>query len=196
MLLSLFDNLMMGRPYMSRPLKMMLGLTVMVAHGSVWAQPLSGREGAAEAASSSDGAVAHARRGTAETAKTLQISGPVLMVTDLERSLKFYTEGLGMIVASRLPGNPGPGAVLVGPGRRPPPFILLRQRAQEAVASPQIELGNGLSRIMLNVADAAAAAARLKTAGFDVPAPNSRGILFVTDPDGYRYEVIQARNPE
>ena len=81
----------------------------------------------------------------------LQISGPVLMVADLERSLKFYIQGLGMTVASRLSGNPGPGAVVVGPGQRPPPFILLRQRAPEAVASPSVDIGNGLSRIMLGV---------------------------------------------
>ena len=81
-------------------------------------------------------------------------------------------------------------ALVVGPGRRPPPFILLRQRAREATASPAIVLGNGLSRIMLNVPDAGAAAARLKAAGYDVPAPNERGIFFVTDPDGYRYEVL------
>jgi catechol 2,3-dioxygenase-like lactoylglutathione lyase family enzyme len=129
---------------------------------------------------------------TAPTAEALQISGPVLIVSDLERSLKFYTQGLGMIVASRLAGNPGPGAVVVGPGRRPPPFILLRQRTPEAATSPPIEIGNGLSRIMLNVPDAAAAAAKLRAAGFDVPAPNGRGIFAVTDPDGYRYEVIQA----
>jgi catechol 2,3-dioxygenase-like lactoylglutathione lyase family enzyme len=124
--------------------------------------------------------------------EVVQISGPVFMVTDLERSLKFYTEGLGMIVASRLSGNPGPGAVVVGPERRPMPFILLRQRSREAVASPPIEIGKGLSRIMLNVPDAVAAAAKLKAAGFEVPPPNERGIFFVADPDGYRYEVMQA----
>jgi catechol 2,3-dioxygenase-like lactoylglutathione lyase family enzyme len=128
----------------------------------------------------------------APTEEVVQISGPVLMVTDLERSLKFYTEGLGMIVASRLSGNPGPGAVVVGPGHRPTPFILLRQRSREATGSPPIEIGKGLSRIMLNVPDAVAAAAKLKAAGFEVPPPNERGIFFVTDPDGYRYEVMQA----
>lgn len=134
-------------------------------------------------------AAAVAQEAPAEMA--LQIAGPVLMVTDLERSLKFYTEGLGMTVASWLPGNPGPGAVVVGPGKRPPPFILLRQREAQSKTTPPVVVGNGLSRIMLQVPDVAAAAAQLKTAGYDVPFRPGRHIFFVTDPDGYRYEVMQ-----
>jgi hypothetical protein len=44
---------------------------------------------------------------------------------------------------------------------------------------------------MLTVANAQAAEARLKAAGYSPSAPNSRGIFFVKDPDGYSYEVMQ-----
>jgi catechol 2,3-dioxygenase-like lactoylglutathione lyase family enzyme len=121
----------------------------------------------------------------------LRIAGPVLMVADLERSLRFYTEGLGMEVGSRLGGNPGPGATLVGSNRERSPFILLRQRDRVARADPPVEVGQGLSRIMVTVADAKAVAARLKSAGYEPGTPNGRNIFFVTDPDGYRFEVMQ-----
>jgi catechol 2,3-dioxygenase-like lactoylglutathione lyase family enzyme len=44
---------------------------------------------------------------------------------------------------------------------------------------------------MLSVADAKAVEARLRSAGFAPTVPNARNIFFVTDPDGYRYEIIQ-----
>lgn len=168
------------------------GMLLALPHGSAGAQEATQSQRHAVARPPSDADGIRPKAQGADHIQALQISGPVLMVTDLERSLKFYIEGLGMTVASRLPGNPGAGAVVVGAGQRPPPFILLRQRTQEATVSPPIEIGNGLSRIMLNVPDSAAAAARLKAAGFDVAVPNARGIFFVTDPDGYRYEVMPA----
>lgn len=120
-----------------------------------------------------------------------QIAGPVLIVTDLERSIRFYTEGLGLQVASRLPGKPGPGAVLTAPGTARTPFILLRQRSPEARSAPPLALGDGLSRIMIRVPDAAQAARRLKDAGYSVPDAAGKQIFFVSDPDGYRFEIMQ-----
>jgi catechol 2,3-dioxygenase-like lactoylglutathione lyase family enzyme len=120
-----------------------------------------------------------------------QIAGPVLMVTDLERSIRFYTDGLGLQVASRLSGKPGPGAVLTAPGTVGSPFILLRQRDTAVTATPPLTLGDGLSRIMIRVADAAGAADRLRAAGYSVPDLSGKRIFFVTDPDGYRFELMQ-----
>jgi catechol 2,3-dioxygenase-like lactoylglutathione lyase family enzyme len=124
-------------------------------------------------------------------APNLQIAGPVIMVTDLERSVRFYTDGLGLVVGSRLPGKPGPGVTVVAPGEASSPFILLRQRDATVTTQPAIDVGNGLSRIMLSVDDAQALAGRLRSAGYEPSSPNARNIFFVTDPDGYRYEVIQ-----
>lgn len=137
------------------------------------------------------------RAETAQTAATdVQIAGPVLMVADLERSVRFYTQGLGLVLGSRLGGSPGPGATLIAPGGAPSPFILLRQRAPTARTEGGIEVGNGLSRMMLSVRDAQAAAARLISAGYNPSAPNARNIFFITDPDGYRYELIQRAAPK
>ena len=124
----------------------------------------------------------------------VEIAGPVLMVTDLERSLKFYIEGLGLEVGSRLPGKPGPGATIISSKQQSSPFVLLRQRSAGIASSAQpLTLGNGLSRIMLVVQDSVATAARLKAAGFKPNALSARGIFFVEDPDGYRYEIMPRR---
>ena len=119
------------------------------------------------------------------------IVGPVLIVTDLERSLRFYVEGLGLALFRRLPPGPGPGAVLVSATNAPPPHILIRQAAALPGKAGSLVLGNGLSRIMLAVPDSAAVAERLRAAGYAPSALNPAKIFFVADPDGYRYEVIQ-----
>ncbi|MCX7283597.1 MAG: VOC family protein [Novosphingobium sp.] len=127
----------------------------------------------------------------ADTTSTIEIAGPVLMVTDLERSLKFYVGALGLQEMRRLPGKPGPGAIIVAPGHSPQPFMLLQQGAPLAEQSPAIDHGNALSRMMLVVADSTAVAERLTAMGFAHEPVNARGIFFVKDPDGYRLEIMQ-----
>lgn len=121
----------------------------------------------------------------------VEIAGPVLMVTDLERSLKFYQHGLGLAVGTRLPGNPGPGATVIARAGSPAPFLLLRQQAAETGKSPPIQQGNGLSRVMLVVADSEAVAAQLDRAGYAHTPMSERKVFFVSDPDGYRLEIMQ-----
>lgn len=120
----------------------------------------------------------------------IAIAGPVLMVSDLERSLKFYIDGLGMKLASRLPGNPGPGAVVTA-GDAATPFLLLRQRAKEAGSGAAVDLGDGLDRVMLVVPDVQAAAQRLVAAGYAHDPISKTRIFFARDPDGYRFEVME-----
>ena len=137
------------------------------------------------AAIASSGGTAHAAPPAVSSAAPaqdaaidLQIAGPVLMVADLERSLRFYIAGLGMEVGSRLPGNPGPGATVNAPGAAQSPFILLRQRGREARSAQPVTIGDGLSRIMLSAANAKAAEDRLKSAGYAPTVPNGRNVFF------------------
>lgn len=170
--------------------KACVGLSLVLANGTGWAQ----QSASAPAVSMSPVAAIPLRAESAgANAGELSIAGPVLIVTDLERSLRFYTEGLGLVVASRLPGNPGPGATVVARGSGRSPFVLLRQRQDTPESSPPVEIGTGLSRIMLSVSDAKAVEARLRTAGY-APGPiKGKGIFFVKDPDGYSYEIIQTQ---
>lgn len=124
----------------------------------------------------------------------VEIAGPVLMVTDLERALKFYGDGLGLVTGRRLPANPGPGATVTAHAGSTAPFLLLRQQGADPKKSAPIQQGNGLSRIMLVVPDSAAVAARLDSMGYAHTPLNDGKVFFVSDPDGYRFEIIQANS--
>lgn len=116
--------------------------------------------------------------------------GTGLRVSDLERSIRFYTDVLGMRVAMRLPHGTLT-EVMIGFGGRP---ALILMKDSDPAKSPPIALGTGFEKIVLDMPDLAAVTARLKAAGLPVgEVHESTGVkvLFVTDPDGYRYELIQ-----
>jgi catechol 2,3-dioxygenase-like lactoylglutathione lyase family enzyme len=137
------------------------------------------------------GPVTAAEREPQKAAAGIEIAGSVLMVTDLERSLKFYVDGLGLQASTRLPSNAGPGVIMASPGHPTTPFLLIGQSAADPKQSSPVVHGNGLSRVMLVVPYSAAAAARLTAAGFPHEPVNALRIFFVEDPDGFRYEIMQ-----
>jgi lactoylglutathione lyase len=117
---------------------------------------------------------------------SVEIAGPVLRVTDMERSLKFYTEGLGLVITRRIPNG---NVILNAEGKSPTPFIMLLPHPS-AAGTPPLQVGNGLSRIFLRTADVAAMHARLTAAGYKPGAISAgSGVFFVDDPDGYHYEI-------
>ena len=118
----------------------------------------------------------------------------MLRVGDLERSLHFYTQVLGMTLLSRK-DYPGGRFTLafVGYGSNP-------EHAEIELTynwdTSQYELGGGFGHIALGVEDAYAACERITAAGGKVtrPAGPMKGgttvIAFVEDPDGYKIELI------
>ncbi len=115
------------------------------------------------------------------------ISGPLLRVSNMERSLKFYTEGLGLVVVRQ--GSP---MVLAGAGKGPPPIIMLQQ--SPASAPPFKPNSDGLIRFYMSAPDTNALFVRLKERGYAPyrSANEPSGIIFVNDPDGYIYEFTQS----
>lgn len=120
----------------------------------------------------------------------------MLRVGNLQRSIDFYTQVLGMTLLrqSENPeykyslafvgyegGNPGQGEI-----------ELTYNWGVESY-----ELGTAYGHIALGVPDVAESVARIKAAGGNVtrePGPVKGGttvIAFVTDPDGYKIELIQ-----
>jgi catechol 2,3-dioxygenase-like lactoylglutathione lyase family enzyme len=133
-------------------------------------------------------------------AVTVSLMGPALRSSDLERSIKYYTAGLGMTVAATLKhgtvtevifsfGAPSPGQ---------PVLLLFKDEAQDK--SPPIEHGNGFDRVVLRTASVSALSARLAAAGYaageihDIPA-NHMKVMTIEDPDGYRYEITEPSAP-
>ncbi len=125
----------------------------------------------------------------------MRILHTMLRVGDLDRSLAFYTEVLGMHLLRR---NDYPD------GKFTLAFVGYGDESAEAVLEltynwgvERYELGTGYGHVALAVADAAAACAEIKRRGGKVTreaGPMKHGttvIAFVEDPDGYKIELIQ-----
>jgi len=122
----------------------------------------------------------------------MRIAHTMLRVGNLDRSLKFYTEVLGMHVVKRSEHPEGRFTnVFVGYSDE----VTIELTFNWDTAS--YELGNGFGHIALAVEDAYAACAAIKASGGKVTreaGPMKHGttvIAFVEDPDGYKIELIQ-----
>jgi lactoylglutathione lyase len=119
----------------------------------------------------------------------------MLRVVDLERSIAFYTQVLGMRLLRK---HDYPD------GRFTLAFVGFGPESEHAVIelthnwdTHAYELGNGFGHIAIQVPDAYAACAQIKERGGVVTreaGPMKHGttvIAFVQDPDGYKIELIQ-----
>ena len=119
----------------------------------------------------------------------------MLRVGDLQRSIDFYTGVLGMTLL-RTTERPEQkySLAFVGYGSNPE-HAELELTYNHGV--DHYELGTAYGHIALGVPDAYAACEKIKAAGGNVtrePGPVKGGttvIAFVTDPDGYKIELIQ-----
>jgi len=119
----------------------------------------------------------------------------MLRVGNLQRSINFYTDILGMKLL-RTSENPEYkySLAFVGYGNNPD-HAELELTYNWGVES--YEMGTAYGHIALGVPDAYAACEKIKTAGGNVTreaGPVKGGatvIAFVTDPDGYKIELIQ-----
>jgi lactoylglutathione lyase len=119
----------------------------------------------------------------------------MIRVNDLDESLRFYCDRLGMQLL-RKQDYPG--------GRFTLAFVGYGDEATQAVIeltfnwdTHQYDLGNGFGHIALGVADLYATCERLRAHGVKIvrePGPMKHGstqIAFIEDPNGYRIELIQ-----
>jgi len=127
----------------------------------------------------------------------MRILHTMLRVGDLDRSLKFYTDILGMRLLRRTDYPEGKFTLA---------FIGYQSEAEGAVLElthnwgvDSYDLGTGYGHVALEVEDAYAACAEIKHRGGTVTreaGPMKHGstvIAFVQDPDGYKIELIQKR---
>ena len=125
----------------------------------------------------------------------MRILHTMIRVGDLDKSIAFYTEILGMQLLRRTD---------YPEGRFTLAFVGYGDEASEAVLelthnwdTPSYELGNGYGHVALAVDDAYAACAEIKARGGKVTREagpmkgGTRVIAFVEDPDGYKIELIQ-----
>lgn len=119
----------------------------------------------------------------------------MLRVGDLERSIKFYTEVLGMQVLRRQDYPEGKFTLaFVGYGDESEHTVLELTLNWDTKA---YDLGTGFGHIAIEVADAYQACEDVRRAGGKVvrdAGPMKHGttvLAFIEDPDGYRIEFIQ-----
>lgn len=127
----------------------------------------------------------------------MRILHTMIRVGDLERSLNFYTEVLGMRLLRRKDYPDGKFTLA---------FVGYGEEADEAVIEltynwdvEAYELGNAFGHIAIGVEDIKETCAEIKRRGGKVvrePGPMKHGttvIAFVEDPDGYKLELIEGR---
>ena len=127
----------------------------------------------------------------------MRILHTMLRVGELDRSILFYTEVLGMRLLRRT-GYPEGKFTLA--------FVGYQDERDGAVLEltfnwgvDKYEIGSGYGHVALEVDDAYAACAEIKRRGGTVTreaGPMKHGstvIAFVQDPDGYKIELIQKK---
>jgi lactoylglutathione lyase len=127
----------------------------------------------------------------------MRILHTMLRVGDMQRSVDFYTRVLGMHVL-RTTDRPEQKYSLAFVGYGPESeHAVLELTYNYGVDS--YDLGTAYGHVAIAVDDAYAACEKIKAAGGAVtraPGPVKGGttvIAFVTDPDGYKIELIQTR---
>jgi lactoylglutathione lyase len=127
----------------------------------------------------------------------MRILHTMLRVGDMPRSIRFYTEALGMKVL-RTTDRPEQKYSLA--------FVGYDDESRAAVLEltynygvARYDLGSGYGHVAVGVPDVAAACAKVRSLGGKVtrePGPVKGGttvIAFVEDPDGYKIEFIERR---
>lgn len=126
----------------------------------------------------------------------MRILHTMIRVGNLERSLAFYVEVLGMRLLRRKDYEAGRFTLaFVGYSDEDSSAVLELTHNWDTDA---YELGTGFGHVALEVEDAYAACDRIRSLGGKVvreAGPMKHGttvLAFVEDPDGYRIELIQA----
>jgi lactoylglutathione lyase len=127
----------------------------------------------------------------------MRILHTMLRVGDLQRSINFYTAVMGMHLI-RQTDRPDQQYSLA--------FVGYGAESEHAVLEltfnygvSQYELGSAYGHIAIEVPDAAAACQKIRTHGGQVTRDagpvkgGSTVIAFVTDPDGYKIELIERK---
>jgi lactoylglutathione lyase len=129
---------------------------------------------------------------------TMRILHTMIRVGDLERSIRFYTEVLGMRLLRRKD---------YPEGRFTLAFVGYGPESEEAVIelthnwdTASYALGDGFGHVAIAVDDIHGACDRIRAQGGVItrePGPMKHGstvIAFVRDPDGYAIELIETRD--
>ncbi len=118
----------------------------------------------------------------------------MIRVTDLSRSLRFYTQVLGLKLQRKSDFPEGKFTLaFLGSDETSEPFLELTYNWE----THQYDLGNGYGHMAFGVSDIYKSCEDVQKVGAKVtrpPGPMKHGtsiIAFIEDPDGYQIELIQ-----
>jgi catechol 2,3-dioxygenase-like lactoylglutathione lyase family enzyme len=120
---------------------------------------------------------------------SLSMMASSLLCSDLDRSIAFYTNGLGLTVRGRIENPSGTEVPLMFPGGGA--YIILFK--PKAAGAPT----RGSSRVILAVPDVKALEAKLVAAGYRLSSPIAEQPKYhvavgqLEDPDGNHLELVQ-----
>ena len=127
----------------------------------------------------------------------MRIMHTMIRVGDLDRSITFYTETLGMQLLRKQDFPDGKFTLaFMGYGPESETAVIELTHNWD---TKEYDLGNGFGHIAIQVDDAYAACEEIKKCGGNVvreAGPMKHGsvvIAFVEDPDGYKIELIQRK---
>jgi lactoylglutathione lyase len=141
--------------------------------------------------------VAETARPASDTS-TFRFLHTMIRVRDLDKSLKFYSDLLGMRVLRRRDYPSGKFTLaFVGYGDETDHTVIELTHNWEQ-AEPY-QLGTAFGHLAIGVPDVYKACDRLAAAGVKIPRPagpmahGGSVIAFIEDPDGYRIELVERR---
>jgi lactoylglutathione lyase len=120
----------------------------------------------------------------------------MIRVKDLDRSLEFYCDRLGMSLL-RKSDYPGGEFTLAFVGYGDESDSAVIELTHNWGQTEDYDLGNGFGHVAIGVEDIYGLCDSLKEAGVSIPRPpgpmkhGSTVIAFLEDPDGYKVELIQ-----
>ena len=140
---------------------------------------------------------------TAAETSPIQYFSTKINVTDLDRSIAFYSTFVGLTEAARSAGtSPVVEVLMTKSGAKgaatEPAVVLAWQRARKE----PLVLGNAFNNITFVVTDIKATVKALEAAGYKItgspeprpsptPAAKQIAVVFTKDPDGYSIELLQ-----
>src|ERR1700730_5029773 len=130
----------------------------------------------------------------ASVSPTLSVLSTGMRSSNLDRSIRFYTQGLGMTVLTTRDAGPVKEVIFGFQDSHDRPGLMVFQKKDATDSSAQFDHGNSEMKVVLAVADVAALAARLRAAGYaggEIRESGPYKILWAQDPDGYKYEIVQ-----
>ena len=125
-------------------------------------------------------------------AKALSVMSATFASSDLDRSIAFYTKGLGLTAAGRMERAEVTEVPMLFPGGGMS-LLLMKWKGDAAAPDGKPRIG----RLILNVPDLKALAARFEAAGYRLKRPIAEQPTYhilvglIEDPDGNQLELVQ-----